>query len=305
MEEARNEADKLAEASPEPGDRNNKQINKHDDEKNANNNDENNENTDSNSAAGSNNKNDDFDVFGFHQKLKNEGDEFFRSKEYERANLKYVAASRFLDIKQGPEFRRLKIQCLTNAAACYLQLGEFESCATACAAACELDPQNVKAWIRRAKANFQLQKYEESVEEFTKALELVRRGDPQDRNESNSSSSSSNNNNNSNNNNKEGNERAMTAIPDAEKVEKQITEELRIARKKMEESKSRESSVYKNILDRSLGSGLYEDIEKQRLEEEERKRLKKLKKQKKKEKLLLLQQQQQQQEQQQQEQQQQ
>ena len=54
-------------------------------------------------------------------------------------------------IDKGPS-QELKIKCLSNRSACYKQLSNFDGTIDDCSQVLEVDPENVKAMVRRAQA---------------------------------------------------------------------------------------------------------------------------------------------------------
>ncbi|CAK72649.1 unnamed protein product (macronuclear) [Paramecium tetraurelia] len=114
--------------------------------------------------------------------LKNQGNQCFQLKIYGRAIEQYNLSLGLCDpyyLMQCPEeqlqqFKKLRINLLSNLSACYLNLGDFNSCITHANIAIQLDPSNQKVWYRRAIAFQQKQDYEEAWRDIDQAWNLVK-----------------------------------------------------------------------------------------------------------------------------------
>lgn len=95
-------------------------------------------------------------------KLKEQGNVYFKNKEYENAIKLYTTA---LNIKKDPVF-------LSNRSACYVSLGEYEKVVEDCSAALELKRDYSKCLLRRASAYEILGNYSESMFDIS-ALSLL------------------------------------------------------------------------------------------------------------------------------------
>jgi len=93
-----------------------------------------------------------------HQQVKEEGNTFFRDKNYRSALSSYKKALNMID-RYSSEAAVLH----SNMAACHLALQEYEECAKSCDGALEISPTNPKALYRRSMAFEQLKKYEEAI----------------------------------------------------------------------------------------------------------------------------------------------
>ncbi|PIA33787.1 hypothetical protein AQUCO_04000088v1 [Aquilegia coerulea] len=101
---------------------------------------------------------------------KAEGNELFKSGQYEDALLKYEYALYLVsEISSSEEIRSI---CHANRAICYTKLGKYEDTIKECAKALELNPTYLKALIRRAEAHEKLEHFEEAIADFKKILEL-------------------------------------------------------------------------------------------------------------------------------------
>ncbi|KAL6948608.1 hypothetical protein ACO0QE_001080 [Hanseniaspora vineae] len=95
-------------------------------------------------------------------KLKEQGNVYFKNKQYENAIKLYTTA---LDIKKDPVF-------LSNRSACYVSLGEYEKVVEDCSAALELKRDYSKCLLRRASAYEILGNYSDSMFDIS-ALSLL------------------------------------------------------------------------------------------------------------------------------------
>ncbi|CAD8138472.1 unnamed protein product [Paramecium pentaurelia] len=114
--------------------------------------------------------------------LKNQGNQWFQQQNYGRATEQYNLALGLCDpyyLMQCPEeqlqqFKKLRINLLSNLSACFLNLGDSNSCITHANIAIQLDPSNQKVWYRRALAYQQKQDYEEAWRDIDQAWNLVK-----------------------------------------------------------------------------------------------------------------------------------
>jgi len=120
--------------------------------------------------------------------LRELGNARFREQRFADAVRYYFKAKRFLPTgpaqyepvqegdHEGARARACAIAVSSNAALCKLKLGDFDSSANICDGVLRLDPQNVKAWFRKALALRGQGEEEEAEAALRKALEL----DPKD-----------------------------------------------------------------------------------------------------------------------------
>ncbi|XP_039404541.1 sperm-associated antigen 1 isoform X2 [Corvus cornix cornix] len=94
-------------------------------------------------------------------KLKNEGNDFVKTGEYEEAANKYSEC-----MKLNTE----ECTVYTNRALCYLKLYKYEEAKQDCDHVLQIEDSNIKAFYRRALAYKGLQNYEASVDDFNKVL---------------------------------------------------------------------------------------------------------------------------------------
>lgn len=102
--------------------------------------------------------------------LKIEGNDFFKRGKIPEAIEKYTKA---LDkCGNSEKDQKVKMDLYANRAACYVQLYEPTKVRDDCDKALELDPENVKALVRRAQAYESLEKYKLSLADYETALRL-------------------------------------------------------------------------------------------------------------------------------------
>lgn len=93
------------------------------------------------------------------ENFKDQGNDCFKAKKYLDASKFYTQAlSQILDGHDD-----LQISCLNNRAQCNLELKNYRKCITDCSRVLDLDPANLKAWFRSAKAFMKLDKPDECI----------------------------------------------------------------------------------------------------------------------------------------------
>ncbi|KAJ2003511.1 peptidyl-prolyl cis-trans isomerase cpr6 [Coemansia thaxteri] len=128
-------------------------------------------------------------------RMKNEGNEEFKSGNLDEAVTKYTKGLRYLreipifdaendpQDKLRPQFVALKVPVMLNRAMCYLKLGDFEGAAKDCTIVLEYKDKEVtakdrtKALYRRGTARRQLKMFEKAREDLLEAKNI----DPQDK----------------------------------------------------------------------------------------------------------------------------
>ncbi|KAG5895136.1 hypothetical protein JTB14_008570 [Gonioctena quinquepunctata] len=114
-------------------------------------------------------------------KLKEQGNEEYKNKNYEKAAALYAKAVAMLEqlmLKEKPhdiewnEMEKQKIPILLNYAQCKLNEGDYYGVIQHCTAVIQSDKENVKAYFRRAKAHVQVWNVEEAQKDFSKVIEL-------------------------------------------------------------------------------------------------------------------------------------
>ncbi|XP_052199153.1 uncharacterized protein LOC127806129 [Diospyros lotus] len=104
---------------------------------------------------------------------KMEGNKLFGGGQYEEALSHYEAALRVApDIPNIPSSLELRSICHANRGLCFLKLVKYEDSIKECTKALELNPNYVKALLRRGEAHEKLEHYEEAIADLKKILEL-------------------------------------------------------------------------------------------------------------------------------------
>lgn len=121
-----------------------------------------------------------------------EGNKLFGEGKYEEALLQYEVALRVASVPEraesapAPEMKEgesasekkevataeLRSICHSNRGICFLKLGKFEDSIKECTKALELNPTYMKALIRRAEAHEKLEHFEEAIADMKKILEF-------------------------------------------------------------------------------------------------------------------------------------
>ncbi|CAH8355680.1 unnamed protein product [Eruca vesicaria subsp. sativa] len=99
-----------------------------------------------------------------------EGNSLFVNGLYDEALSKYLLALEL--VQEFPECIELRAICYLNRGVCFLKLGKYEETIKECTKALELNPTYTKALVRRAEAHEKLEHFEEAVGDLKKILEL-------------------------------------------------------------------------------------------------------------------------------------
>lgn len=99
-----------------------------------------------------------------------EGNSMFVNGLYEEALSKYDLALEL--VQEFPDCTELRSICRLNRGVCLLKLGKYEETIKECTKALELNPTYFKALVRRAEAHEKLEHFEEAVADLKKILEL-------------------------------------------------------------------------------------------------------------------------------------
>ncbi|XP_060972088.1 uncharacterized protein LOC133038070 [Cannabis sativa] len=99
-----------------------------------------------------------------------EGNQLYSSGQFEEALSKYEYA-----LQLAPEMTssvEIRSTCHSNRGICYLKLGKYEETIKECTKALELNPSYIKALLRRGEAHEKLEHFEEAMADMKKILEL-------------------------------------------------------------------------------------------------------------------------------------
>ncbi|KAK1267489.1 hypothetical protein QJS04_geneDACA016709 [Acorus gramineus] len=101
---------------------------------------------------------------------KAEGNKLFGAEKYEEALSQYELALQVAP--EMPSSVEVRSMCHANRAICFSKLGRYDETIKECTKALELNPQYLKALVRRGEAHEKLEHYEESIADMKKILEL-------------------------------------------------------------------------------------------------------------------------------------
>ncbi|KAI3709215.1 hypothetical protein L2E82_38974 [Cichorium intybus] len=99
-----------------------------------------------------------------------EGNKLFGDGMYEEALLKYDCAIQLApEMSSSSEIRSI---CHNNRATCFFKLGKYEYTVKECNKALELNPTYMKSLFKRGEAYEKLENYDEAISDLKKILEL-------------------------------------------------------------------------------------------------------------------------------------
>ncbi|KAF3452894.1 hypothetical protein FNV43_RR03327 [Rhamnella rubrinervis] len=101
---------------------------------------------------------------------KSEGNNLYSKEQYEEALSKYEFALYLAP--EMPSSVDLRSTCYSNRAICFLKLGKYEDTIKECTKALELNPSYMKALVRRAEAHEKLEHFDEAISDMKKITEL-------------------------------------------------------------------------------------------------------------------------------------
>eukprot|EP00057_Strongylocentrotus_purpuratus_P020135 XP_011674609.1 PREDICTED: sperm-associated antigen 1 [Strongylocentrotus purpuratus] len=101
--------------------------------------------------------------------LKDDGNDFFKQGQYGDANDRYSKA--IMTLEKDRKVYPMGLSTLfSNRASCHLKSGDPKACVEDCTSALELNPNNVKTYLKRAQAYEMLEKYDYAYVEFKTAM---------------------------------------------------------------------------------------------------------------------------------------
>ncbi|XP_068398495.1 peptidyl-prolyl cis-trans isomerase D isoform X6 [Eschrichtius robustus] len=102
--------------------------------------------------------------------LKDIGNTFFKSQNWEMAIKKYTKVLRYVEGSKaatenagGAKLQPVTLSCLLNIGACKLKLSDWQGAVDSCLEALEIDPANTKALYRRAQGWQGLKEYDQAL----------------------------------------------------------------------------------------------------------------------------------------------
>uniref|UniRef100_A0A8C7EX97 peptidylprolyl isomerase n=1 Tax=Neovison vison TaxID=452646 RepID=A0A8C7EX97_NEOVI len=99
--------------------------------------------------------------------VKNIGNTFFKSQNWEMAIKKYTKVLRYV------EGSKAVIDCVLNIGACKLKMSNWQGAIDSCLEALEIDPFSTKALYRRAQGWQGLKEYDQALTDLKKAQEIA------------------------------------------------------------------------------------------------------------------------------------
>uniref|UniRef100_A0A0A9CZE8 Uncharacterized protein n=1 Tax=Arundo donax TaxID=35708 RepID=A0A0A9CZE8_ARUDO len=101
---------------------------------------------------------------------KAEGNKLFGAGQYEEALSQYETALQIAAELESAE--DICSACHSNRAVCFLKLGRYDDTIKECTKALELNPSYLKALLRRAEAHEKLEHYDGAISDMKKVIEL-------------------------------------------------------------------------------------------------------------------------------------
>lgn len=105
------------------------------------------------------------------EKYKEKGDEMYKAARFEEAVAEYTKCIDALK-KEGKADSELALKALSNRAACSKQISHFDGTIEDCTAVLEIEPDNVKALVRRAQAFEGVERYRFALQDVKTVLSM-------------------------------------------------------------------------------------------------------------------------------------
>lgn len=102
---------------------------------------------------------------------KEKGDDYYKDAKFEQAIQQYSKCLESLE-KQNKQGSELAIKAYSNRAACHKQLSHFDGTIADCTSVLEVEPDNVKALIRRAQAFEAVERYRFALQDVKTVLAM-------------------------------------------------------------------------------------------------------------------------------------
>merc|ERR1712032_391721 len=102
---------------------------------------------------------------------KENGDDSYKAAKFEVAIEHYTRCINALKVEKK-EYSELALKALSNRAACYKQISNFDGTIEDCTAVIEIEPENVKALVRRAQAFEGVERYRSALQDIKTVLNM-------------------------------------------------------------------------------------------------------------------------------------
>jgi stress-induced-phosphoprotein 1 len=102
---------------------------------------------------------------------KEKGDDCYKAAKFEEAIAEYTKCLDSLE-RQGKQSSELAMKAYSNRAACHKQLSHFDGTIADCTSVLEVEPDNVKALIRRAQAFEAVERYRFALQDVKTVLSM-------------------------------------------------------------------------------------------------------------------------------------
>lgn len=117
--------------------------------------------------------------WGIEQREK--GNEHFKRQNFKKAHEYYIFSLACIgpDIEESEEIfnafnNQIRVPAMNNAAACQIQMGNYEAAVFCCDAVLDIDKNNTKALLRKAKALIKWEKAKDGLEILDKLSSIIK-----------------------------------------------------------------------------------------------------------------------------------